>query len=702
MSNPLERSSKQLKQFLYSQYFSDGFRITLGVILPSLVCYYLDLVNVGITLALGALCVSVPDNPGPADHRRNAMLVTSFLVFFMALITGVLTPYTWALALFITVSCFVFTMLNVFGARAAAVGVSALIVMVLGIDLQQSWQHTLLYAGYVFAGGFWYFLLSLFSQRLMPYRPAEQTLGECMIKVGAFMRIKAGFYNNETDIDKQYKKLLEEQVVVHQYQESVRDILFRTRKLLRDTSPTGRRLLLTFVDLVDLYEQIMATHYNYSDIRKQFSSYNVLPYFEQTIIQLSEELENIGTGLHNHSHKEPIHHFQAKLVLLKQKIDEAETNGANTLVLKRILINIRNISVRIQRMYEYETKATILPEHRSKELTRFVPNQSIIDFTLFRENISLSSNHFRHSVRMALICLLAFIFTKTVSEGQHSYWILLTIIVILKPGYSLTKQRNYERVIGTIAGGIIGLLVLYFVPSSTARFVFMILFMLLAYSFTRIKYVLSVLFMTPYVLIVFSFTSNLNDITVAWERIIDTFIGATAAISASYFILPSWESYQLKPAILSMLQANANYLKSILERNSNHESQSAYRLARKEIYVQTANLTAAFQRMLSEPKHKQQHADELYRFVVLNHQLSSYFATLSSQLKNEEQLSDQQFRTARSGWYSLKESYEKNGGDLLSSEIIKTQGTPAQNVSDELLQLMLQTTNDIRKIDLKL
>ncbi|MES2780849.1 MAG: FUSC family membrane protein [Bacteroidota bacterium] len=703
MPNSIEQSSKRLKQFLYSQYFSDGLRITLGILLPSIICFHFDYIQVGIALSLGALAVSIPDNPGPPDHRRNAMLITIGLSFVMAVVTGLLTPHTWALAILIGISCFLFSMLNIFGARAASIGVSVLVIMILGIDTQLSWQDTLIYSSYILAGGIWYFLLSMTSQGLLPYRPAEQTLGECIFEIAAFVRIKAAFYDEHTDIDSNYKKVLDQQVIVNQQQENVRDILFRTRKLLRDTSPNGRKLVLTFVDLVDLYEQINATHYKYEYIREQFSGINILPLFSQIITELAEELEHIGEGLHNHQQVKPIHDFLPRLSLLKSKIDAAEKEGINVLILKRILINLRNIAYKLHRIYEYQDSTKALSELRSKELTRFVDRQ-MIDWNLFRANLSLSSSHFRHAARVAIVCVLAFVFTLTVSEGPHSYWILLTIIVILKPGYSLTKQRNIERIIGTVTGGIIGLGVLTFFPADAARFGFLVVFMLLSYSFIRVKYVVSVLFMTPYILIVFSFTTTYNDATVAWERIIDTFIGAMAAILGSYFVFPSWESYQLKTAVVDMLQSNVNYLSKIVERSKNSpESQSAYRLSRKGLYVNAAHLTTAFQRMLSEPKSKQTQADVLYRLVVLTTQLNSYLATLSYQLEANENLSAEQLKQLRSVWFVLKETYEKVSGKELPVTLIANPTLQENELLHiEFLREVHQIAVNIRKTALEL
>lgn len=271
IQHKIATSGRTLKRFLFSQYFSDGIRITLGLLLPSVLFYQFGDINHGIAISLGALCVSIPDNPGPYEHRRNAMLITIALIFSMALLTALFAHYAVFLTLFIGVSCFLFSMMHVFGARAAAIGISSLAVMILGIDQQYNLTQALNYSLLVMLGGVWYFLLSLFSQKLMPYRASEQILGECIFEVAKFIELKAGFYDSSVDINNQYKKIISQQAVVNEYQEHVREILFKTRKILVDSTPTGRTLLLTFIDLVDLYEQSMATHYNYVDIHKAYA-----------------------------------------------------------------------------------------------------------------------------------------------------------------------------------------------------------------------------------------------------------------------------------------------------------------------------------------------------------------------------------------------------------------------------------------------
>lgn len=163
--------------------------------------------------------------------------------------------------------------------------------------------------------------------------------------------------------------------------------------------------------------------------------------------------------------------------------------------------------------------------------------------------------------------------------------------------------------------------------------------------------------MTPYILILFSFLGE-NNLNIAQERIIDTFIGSFIALSASYLVLPNWESHQFKDFMQEVLIANYQYLQKVaIILSGGTLDITAYKLARKNVYVSSANLGSAFQRMLSEPKSKQQNSKELHKFVVLNHMLSSYTATLITNLQQINPLivNDLHIKLIRRSLYILSE-----------------------------------------------
>lgn len=697
----LTDTTKETKQFLLSQYFSDGIKITLGVLLPSVILFQFDLVETGIAVSLGALCVSIVDNPGPPIHKRNAMLAVTPLIFIMAIITGFSNHSTWLLAIEIGVFCFVFSMFNIYGARAASVGMAPLIILILGIDRPFTSQEVWLHALYLLAGCVWYMLLSLSINRLWPYRAAQQLLGESIRELGEYLSLKADFYDETKPIEEIQRKLIKQQIDVHQHQDSVREVLFKTRKLLKDASPESRRLILTFVDVVDLFEQSMVAHYDYEIIRKQFSNNHILKEIGLSVRLLADELQHIGRLLHNRETLKPLHLLESRLNELKKQLDTLEADGLNVMVLKKVLVNLRNIGSRITQIYRYTESPKNIPQQtQGADYSKFVTHQSF-DIKIFFENLTLQSANFRHALRVSIVCLGVFIVAGRFYSGHYGYWILLTVLVILKPGFSLTKQRNYERVIGTIIGGFIGAGVLYFIHDKTLLFVFLLLFMVLSYSFMRLRYVIGVLFMTPFILIMFSLTTPETSMqAIVQERIIDTLIGAAVAGVASYFIFPSWESYQIKKMMADTILANAQYLAKAIDLDKTERSAvTEYRLARKHMYVSQSNLSSAFQRMLDEPKHRRKNSTAIHRFVILNHMLSSYIATLNEQLANPTELYEENIRSIRKSLGALKDAYRLIIKEETAWPEIKRKSAPdlsTENMLAPTFEMILKTTVDIR------
>src|SRR5579862_4460243 len=220
---------KQYKGFVNSYYLAEGFRITIGIALPAVVLNYFHNLSGGIMVSIGAMCVSIPDNAGPINHRRNAMLICDALIFMVAVCTGFATSYPVILGPMLFTFCFLFAMVGVYGTRASSIGLAALFVMVLNIDRPQHGWSIVVNAAYVFAGGIWYTLLSLSLYGFRPYKLVQQALGECIQSTADYLRLRASFYEKENDPDKIYDDLLEAQDRVHDKQNLARELLFRSR-----------------------------------------------------------------------------------------------------------------------------------------------------------------------------------------------------------------------------------------------------------------------------------------------------------------------------------------------------------------------------------------------------------------------------------------------------------------------------------------
>jgi uncharacterized membrane protein YccC len=530
---------------------------------------------------------------------------------------------------------FFFSMFTVYGNRATAVGNAAILVMILTMDRQVDYPGTFSHALLIFGGGIYYLAFSLLLHTLRPYRLSQRTLGDCVREIATYLSIKADFYNIHTNLEEDYRRLVAQQVKVNEKQDAVRELLFKTRHIVQESTQEGRRLIFTFVKTVDLFEDITAAYYDYASLRKQFAETGSLEGISQALKKIASELDRLGISIQSNTSFEPDFDYDEAIRQLKIKIDEVAPRGiSNTLVLRKILVNIRKLLSGIHDLQQYFDRE-IKREKSRLDHSRFVSHDSI-DPKIYFDNFSFHSSTFRHALRVSIACITGYLVVHLLDYGEYSYWVLLTIAFILKPAFSLTKQRNVERLIGTVSGGIIGILILLIIQNSSVLFTLMVLFMIGTYTFMRVSYLVMVIFTTPYVIILFSLLgTGFRD--VAEERVFDTVLGCAIAFSASWFLFPSWESTQLRNLMQSIIRANANYMYRIIEGLSGIKvSTLEYKLARKEVYLSSANLSAAFQRMLSEPKSKQKGERDLQQFVVLNHILFSNNATLITSLISKE------------------------------------------------------------------
>src|SRR5690606_11664646 len=482
--------------------------------------------------------------------------------------------------------------------------------------------------------GIWYAVLSLAITQFRPYRLAQQELAENLHEVATFLRIKASFYELKTDTQESFKKLIDQQVKINERQHNLREILFKSKIIVKESTNIGRILLVVFSDLIDLFEQSMATQYDYKDIRNKFGHLPVYNEFKIIIIRLANELDNLSYFFATNKRPKPLHDLQADLVALKNILDESEgMSDENIFVLKKILINVRNLVNHIDRMYGYFGNKNVKSD--ISDLSKFVDRYDF-DWSQFRNNLTLKSDYFRHALRFSIVMVMGFLIANSFEFGNHSYWILLTIGVILKPGFSLSKKRIFQRLTGTFIGGIGGVIIIILVQDPTARFFILLLLMVMSFSLTQKNYILSVIFMTPYLLILFAFL-GIDTMQVAQERVVDTLIGGFLAFTSSYLILPSWEGSQVKNYMRNLLIANYNYLVELLEiALGKEENITEYKLIRKEVYVHTANLASAFQRMITEPKSTQKNSKEVHSFIVFNHLLYSYTENLFTTIEKTD------------------------------------------------------------------
>ncbi|WP_025763544.1 FUSC family protein [Dyadobacter tibetensis] len=626
----------EFKKFISSHQLSAGIRITLGAVLPSLILQHYGILSEYIAFPLGTLLLGATDSPGPFTRRRNALLLAIFTYFMVALITGYLRQYEFAVYAEIVLFGIFFSLAGVYGNRANSIGLIALLVFVFNIDDHLS--HDLgLRTVFIFSlGGIWYLILFLILQKLRPYVLIRQLLGENFIELGKLLSIKAGYYVAKPKYEDLFSQMVHQQVILRENHQNLREILFKTREFVNESNTTSRTLMLMFLDSIDLFERILNAQQDYHHLHKSFDDSRILRLFGTYLNWLAAEIQQIGIAVQSGVPSKPKHDLDLSINKCIRAFDSlrsrrlTEANVEDFMMLRQILNRMQDITERVKKLHRattYDTKISNELEV-NVNLENFIPKQDYHPRILL-DNISLKSGHFRHALRVTLALLIAYSISLSFDFG-HGYWVLLTVVTIMKPAFSLTKQRNIYRIGGTFTGLTAGFLLLYWVHDGTVLFMALMFAMISAYTFLKSNYFIASTSITLYVILCFYFLNPANLNGVLQDRAIDTLLGSVIAFLISSYVLPVWEHSQINQYIGEAIRANRQYFDTIAARFTGHSIDlGEVKEARKNAIIALANLSDNFEKMLSEPKNQQPNMAEYHQFVASSHMLTSYVASLS-------------------------------------------------------------------------
>lgn len=672
MRERIEKVWQKTRFFINSQPFHEGLKITIAVLIPVLIFTCFGQLHYGVTLGIGSIIASTPDLVGPYRERRKSLLITVVVVFCMSMLTRILPFSDLFLGLFITFFSFAACMLTVFGIRAMGIGASCLLALFFSLTLTHESSHPITEALLLTAGAIWYMLFVLLVRYLRPYRVSQQVLAECAYRIGLLLRVKADFFDATTAIAKTHKRVIQVNVILNQRQENVRELLFSAATEKQFASDQYKQLTFIFATLMELFERINASHHDYYQIREKYGHTKVYQMVPDLLVSCAQELELLSTAISLlKSPKYPIQ-FTGQWDKAYEEIVALENQEqSTTIVLKKILVNIRYVMQKIREIHRILSKSGDVDDHSKLLLhkERFF-KQRTFSWPALQAHLNIKSPIFRHSLRVAIVMLIAFVITKALpvyfpaylALTQHSFWIYITIIVILRPGFSLSKQRSIDRLKGSFLGGILGLLSIYFITNTFMLLAVMLVYMLLTFTFLRSKYVYGSFFLTAFFLIAYYFFTGVNDFGVLLlkERLIDTVIGCVLSFLAFHLILPTWESDSVHIYLKKAIHANLHFLSVSFRTFSGDGIDLAdYKFARKEVYLSLAELNALNERIVNEPSYQRPFTKELNDFSIFTHQLISYAMAFTNMLDHKSGLSfqDEHERLMNKILSKLKKSY---------------------------------------------
>ncbi len=223
------------------------------------------------------------------------------------------------------------------------------------------------------------------------------------------------------------------------------------------------------------------------------------------------------------------------------------------------------------------------------------------EIATLRANLSLDSSACRHAIRLSLCVMIGLTIAASFSLPR-SYWLAMTIALVLKPDFGSTFSRGILRLAGTYVGLLLATLLFHFLsPAQSVDVLWIAVLVFIQRWVGRANYGILVVAISALIVFLLSLT-GIPPKEVIGARALNTTIGGALAL-AIYWIWPTRERTQVPPALASMLDAYRLYFQCVSRAFIDALSTAPQELDRLRMDARRArsNVETSVDRLSAEP-----------------------------------------------------------------------------------------------------
>ena len=678
-----------LHQATYNTTFMYNVRMIIAFTGTAFVPYFLGHQLMTIPLTLGVIAAGLSDIDDRFSVRIMNLIYTYIGFFVTATSIQFLFPYPLLFAIGLIISCICWILLGSLGRRYATISYGCLVIAVysmLGVHLFEDWyaQPALLVTGAA-----WYGLISTISFLLFPVRQVQDHLSQCYASLGNFLFAKSNLFDVDMTPESYQQSMIElslENGTLVGIFNTTKTALLTRLKGDRGQKDTRRSLQYYFV-AQDIHERADSAHIDYPKLAKMFEHRDVLFRFQRILTlqgkacqDLSQSILKRQTYHHNPRFKHAFSNLRFSLEKLRQEgqYDQVWVNALFSLYqnLKAIDDQLRNVET--ERHIKFDQQKYIESQLKDDDLKGW--DDIVIRI---KQHLTPESVLFRHAIRVSVVLFIGYVFVQ-VTEITYGYWILLTALFVSQPNFNATKRRLRLRIVGTLAGIIIGYAILYFVRSLEGQLLLLILSGVLFFELRSKQYAQATAFIT--ILALINFNLDGMGFSAAVPRMIDTLIGCALAWFGVSFIFPDWKFRRLPRSIYRSLSSQCDYLKEVIEQYKHGRNNGlTYRVVRRAAHNTDAEVASLISTLATEPDFDPNQKTLAFEFLCLNHTFLSYIAALGA---HREKIEDQPVLAL------MQHAFDNIQGALLHDE---APDLTAQNMLHTIRQRLNQAQQEDQK-----
>ena len=564
-----------------------AFRNAAGVAVPLAVGVAIGMPLGGIAVATGALQVAYSDGHDPYSRRGFRMFLATLLCALAVVIGGITGRHHVMATLAVVAWGFAAGVVVLLGAEAESLGIISLVTLIIyaaqGLTTERAVNAGLLALG----GGL---LQTGFSIALWPlsrHQPERRALATLY---GELARFALGSMKSK-EAPPGTSAMTEAQ-----------DALGR---LGRDRDAEPQRLW----SLLNQAERIRLRLLTLGRMRNRLSRHTEnssdLELIGKFLQLCAEVLQRIATILI--VHKAPSSGLPALQAMreLADRYRELETSS-ETAFLRAVRRTIRR---QMDAVAGQLRAASSLVTNQFLSDPRPIPAEVMPgwrtrledDLTRLRDNLTLESPAFRHAIRLAATLAIGEVMAGIIS-ARRSYWLPMTIALVLKPEFSITVSRGLLRIAGTFAGLLLSTMLFHFLhPVMGMEVVLVTIFVFLVRWIGPANYGIFAINVSALVVLLVAFT-GVSPTEVILARGLMTTLGGVTALAA-YAVWPTWETTRSVEVVARMLEAYRLYFAAVVGRDlgSPRDTQADLDRTRTEARRARTQLEASLDRLRHEP-----------------------------------------------------------------------------------------------------
>jgi len=251
-------------------------------------------------------------------------------------------------------------------------------------------------------------------------------------------------------------------------------------------------------------------------------------------------------------------------------------------------------------------------------------------------NLSLRSAACRHAIRLAGCLAIGELVARSV-HSQRSYWLAITVVLVLKPDFTMTFSRGLLRIGGTLLGLLLATILFHVVPDGIGMEV--VLAGMLTFCLRWLggaNYGAFTTAVSALIVVMFVF-AGLSPKSVILARGEMTLLGGLLALCA-YIFWPTWERTQVPEAMAHLLDNYRAYFHEVVNAGPELDRiRLAARLAR-------SNLEASADRLKSEPGTSEAESHLLTAILASSHRFVAAAMAIESRPLQSEKPAPEAFR----------------------------------------------------------